>query len=266
MTLAIPTAPIVVAVGSSTDAGRKRDHNEDSLLSAEPLFLVADGMGGYEAGELASAAALAAFAPIIGTASVDIRAMREAYVRAGENVMAIATGGKGGAGTTLTGVAIAQNDGAGYWLVINVGDSRTYRFAGGKLEQVSVDHSLVQELIDSGELSPEQALSYSHRNVVTRALGAGAVSDPDFWMLPANQGDRMLMCSDGLTGELSDDAISVLLAECADPQVAADRLVEAAVNHGGRDNVTAIVVDAVSVANPHSESHDDTIPRRKEHS
>ena len=260
----VSAAPILVSVGASTDAGRKRNHNEDALLRSEPLFLVADGMGGYEAGEIASAAALAAFAPIVGSASVDIREMREAYARAGANVMAIATGAKGGAGTTLTGVAIAQNDGAGYWLVINVGDSRTYRFAGGRLEQVSVDHSLVQELIDSGELSPEQALTYSHRNVVTRALGAGAVSDPDFWMLPANRGDRMLMCSDGLTGELTDDAIGALLAECADPQEAADRLVAAAVDHGGRDNVTAIVVDAVSVANPNLDSHADTVPRPRE--
>lgn len=266
MTQTVPEAPILVAVGASTDAGRRREHNEDALLRAEPLFLVADGMGGYEAGELASAAALAAFAPIVGTSSVGIHEMREAYVRAGANVMAIATGGKGGAGTTLTGIAIAQNDGAGYWLVINVGDSRTYRFAGGRLEQVSVDHSLVQELIDSGELSAEQALSYSHRNVVTRALGAGAVSEPDFWMIPANQGDRMLMCSDGLTGELSDDAILALLAECADPQDAADRLVAAAVDHGGRDNVTAIVVDAVSVANSDLDSHGDTVPRPRENS
>ena len=266
MTSTVPIAPILVAVGAAPDAGRKRDHNEDTLLSSEPLFLVADGMGGYEAGEIASAAALAAFAPLIGTASVGIDEMRDAYARAGANVMAIATGAKGGAGTTLTGVAIAENDGAGYWLVINVGDSRTYRFSGGRLEQVSVDHSLVQELIDAGELSPQQALSYAHRNVVTRALGAGAVSEPDFWMLPANTGDRMLLCSDGLTGELGDPAIAVILADNPSPQDAADRLVHAAVEHGGRDNVTVVIVDAISVADPHCDSHADTVPRVRERS
>lgn len=264
MTRTVPIAPILVAVGAATDSGRKREHNEDSLLRSEPLFLVADGMGGYEAGEIASAATLAAFAPLVGTMSVGIDAMRDAYARAGANVMAIATGAKGGAGTTLTGVAIAENDGAGYWLVINVGDSRTYRFSGGRLEQVSVDHSLVQELIDSGELSPEQAQSYAHRNVVTRALGAGAVSEPDFWMLPASTGDRMLVCSDGLTGELDDAAIVEILAGTANPQDAADRLVAAAVEHGGRDNVTAVVVDAVSVADPNTDSHADTVPRARE--
>ncbi len=266
MTSTVPIAPILVAVGAATDSGRKRDHNEDALLRSEPLFLVADGMGGYEAGEIASAATLAAFAPLVGTASVGIDAMRIAYTQAGANVMAIATGAKGGAGTTLTGVAIAENDGAGYWLVINVGDSRTYRFSGGKLEQISVDHSLVQELIDAGELSPEQALTYAHRNVVTRALGAGAVSEPDFWMLPANTGDRMLMCSDGLTGELGDSAISAILAHNASPQDAADKLVAAAVEHGGKDNVTVVIVDAVSVADSNLDSHADTVPRVRERS
>jgi len=254
--------PIVVASAAATSVGVKRDHNEDAFLEAAPLFLVADGMGGYEAGEVASAAAIGAFGSLIGERAVDIDQLRDAYRVAGENVMAVGSGGRQSAGTTLTGVAIAENEGAGYWLVLNVGDSRTYRFAGGRLEQISVDHSLVQELVDAGQLTAEEALHHANRNVVTRALGAGIVSDADFWMLPAALGDRMMVCSDGLSGEVSDAAIAAILAEEADPQAAADRLIDAAMDHGGRDNITVVIVDASAVSRGDSEFDGDTVPRQ----
>lgn len=256
-------APIITASAAVTSVGMRRDHNEDAFLESAPLFLVADGMGGYEAGEVASAAAIGAFGSLVGRPCLDISELREAYKTAGENVMAVGSGGRRSAGTTLAGVAISQNQGAGYWLVVNVGDSRTYRYAGGKLEQISVDHSLVQEMIDAGELSIEEAAGHQSRNVVTRALGAGIVSDADFWMIPAAVGDRMLVCSDGLTGELSDAQIERVLAEGSTPRRTAQALVDAANAHGGRDNVTVVIVDAVAVSRA-DDVDGDTIPR--EHS
>lgn len=258
------TPPIVVAAGAATDTGKRRDHNEDSFLCAAPLFLVADGMGGYEAGELASAAAIGAFAGLEGQDAVTIAELKAAYRSAGDNVMAIGSGGRTSAGTTLSGVAIAENQGAGYWLVINVGDSRTYRFAQGKLEQVSVDHSLVQEMVDAGDLRAEDAGRHAERNVVTRALGAGGVSEPDFWMLPAAAGDRIVVCSDGLSGELGVETMQAILGSTSDPAAAAQLLVAAAVDHGGRDNVTVVVVDAVSVAPTGGDVDEDTVPRQRE--
>ncbi len=256
--------PIITASAAVTSVGMRRDHNEDAYLEASPLFLVADGMGGYEAGEVASAAAIGAFGSLVGKPHLDISELRAAYKTAGDNVMAVGSGGRRSAGTTLSGVAIAENEGAGYWLVVNVGDSRTYRYAGGKLEQISVDHSLVQEMIDAGELSVEKAAAHESRNVVTRALGAGIVSDADFWMIPAAAGDRMLICSDGLTGELTDTQIAQILADALTPQSTAQALVDAANAHGGRDNVTVVVVDAISVSRAHDEADGDTVPR--EHS
>ncbi len=257
-------APIVTDSAAVTSVGMRRDHNEDAYLESAPLFLVADGMGGYEAGEVASAAAIGAFGALVGRPSLDISELREAYKTAGENVMAVGSGGRRSAGTTLAGVAVSENLGAGYWLVVNVGDSRTYRYASGKLEQISVDHSLVQEMIDAGELSVEEAAAHQSRNVVTRALGAGIVSDADFWMIPAAAGDRMIICSDGLSGELTDGEIADILAGAASPRDTAQALVDAANAHGGRDNVTVVVVDAISVSRAHDEVDGDTVPR--EHS
>jgi protein phosphatase len=124
---------------------------------------------------------------------------------------------------------------------------------------VSVDHSVVQEMVDTGSLTASEAATDRRRNVVTRAIGAGGASDPDFWMLPVHPGDRLLVCSDGLTGEVGDAAIEAVLRSERDPQVAADRLVAAAREAGGRDNITAVVVDAVDVEEP--DLDDDTRPR-----
>lgn len=257
------TTPIVTVAAAVTDAGRKRSQNEDSHLCSAPLFLVADGMGGYEAGDLASAAALAAFTPLAGREAVSIEELRGAYAAAGANVIAVASGARVTAGTTLSGVAVSRNGDDGYWLVINVGDSRTYLYRGGVLEQVSVDHSVVQEMLDAGEISAGDAARHKRRNVVTRALGAGSISEPDFWMIPAEAGDRIVVCSDGLTGELSDEEIAEILARPGDPSAAASALVEATLDKGARDNVTVVVVDALSVAGAR-DMDEDTIPRTSE--
>jgi protein phosphatase len=242
------TRPLVVATGAATHSGLRRPLNEDSYMASPPLFLVADGMGGHEAGERASATVIDEFARYIGRVDLELEDLLEALARARSAVEALSTDGSGRAGTTLSGVVVASVEGMGYWLTVNIGDSRTYRLADGELEQISVDHSVVQELIESGELTAAEAATDRRRNIITRAIGASSTGDADYWLFPAELGDRMLICSDGLTTEVSDERITQILAAEPDPQRAADILVDEAVQAGGRDNITVVIVDAVSVA------------------
>ncbi|GEK85520.1 PP2C family protein-serine/threonine phosphatase [Microbacterium aerolatum] len=242
------TAPLIVSAGSSTHAGLRRTLNEDALLASAPVFVVADGMGGHEAGERASAAVVAEFSRYIGRQSLELDDVLDVLSRSRDAVDALSVSAMARAGTTLSGLVLADVDGMGYWLSFNIGDSRTYRLSDGELEQISVDHSVVQELIESGELSIDEAVSDHRRNIITRAIGAGSTGDADFWMFPAELGDRMMICSDGLSSEVSDGRIRDILNTERDPQLAADALVAAAVTAGGRDNITVVVVDAVSVA------------------
>jgi protein phosphatase len=253
--------PIEVRIGSCTDRGHTRAVNEDSFLAERPLFVVADGRGGHEAGEVASAIAVDAFRHLIGRRSVDAREIWASLASAQLSIDQLAQGSaRGRAGTTVTGVAITEIETHGYWLVFNLGDSRTYRLAGGTLEQVSVDHSVVQELVEAGEIEAASAPTHPQRNVITRALGAGNSEQPDFWLLPAERGDRILVCSDGLTGELADVDITRILLEEADPQTAAMRLVRDALAHGGRDNLTVLVIDAVTVSDAAGSESENTRP------
>lgn len=244
------TAPIVVSSGAATDVGSRRTLNEDSHFVSAPVFVVADGMGGHEAGDLASAAAVNAFAPLAGRESVTVDDVRDAFDRARRSVDALSEGRGEGAGTTFAGVLVGEVDGSGYWIAINLGDSRIYRLREGALEQISVDHSVVQELIDSGELTPEAAAIDRRRNVITRAMGAGSEAEADYWMLPASPGDRILICTDGMSNELSAERIATILRLEARAESAAARLVQEALLEGGRDNITAVVVDAESVRCP----------------
>ena len=155
---------------------------------------------------------------------------------------------------------IADVDGEGYWLAINLGDSRTYRLSEGEFEQVSVDHSVVQELIDAGQLDPAAASRDTRRNVITRAIGAGSDGDADYWLIPAEAGDRILVCSDGLSSELDHETIHAILVGERHPQSAATRLVHEAMVRGGRDNITALVVDATAVSSRASRPGDHTAP------
>lgn len=261
------SVPVVVNSGAATHAGRRRTVNEDAQLAAAPVFIVADGMGGHEVGERASAAVVDEFAALVGRPHLGLDDVRQAVASARSAVDQLVHSGAARAGTTLSGVAIAAVDGLGYWLVVNIGDSRTYRFADGELEQITVDHSVIQELLDSGELTPDQARSDSRRNVITRAIGAGSTGDADYWMFPAELGDRMLICSDGLTTELDDARIREVLRIERDPQRAAAQLTLEAVEAGGRDNITVVVVDATFVATRPGtivladEIDDDTRPR-----
>lgn len=231
--------------GSATDRGRVRALNEDALLAYPPLFLVADGMGGHEAGDLASRVAVEEFSHLVGRAGATADEVHACFDRTARRVRSEVAPGRT-AGTTVAGVAVADHDGAAYWLVFNVGDSRVYRWAEGVLEQISVDHSLVQEHVDAGRMTEDEARVHPERHVITRAVGTGSVPEPDYWMIPAAVADRVLICSDGLTSELDDAVLARVLASVTDPQGAAQELVAAALAAGGRDNVTVVVVDLAS--------------------
>ncbi|MET4136960.1 protein phosphatase 2C domain-containing protein [Pseudarthrobacter sp. PvP090] len=237
--------------GYGTDRGLRREMNEDSFIASDPVFAVADGMGGHEAGEIASGICVRTLArlPQVAGGKRDATAavVQEYLLMADEGIRA-ATGSR--AGTTLSGVVVVEQQGALYWLVLNVGDSRTYLLSHGKLRQVSVDHSEVQELVDAGQITQAQAAVHPRRHVVTRALGTGDETEADFWLLPIEAGDRVLVCSDGLNGELDDQHIASILRSQTDPQAAVDELIQAALRSGGRDNVTCIVLDA-SVVTQH---------------
>lgn len=237
---------LTLTVGSGTDRGLRRELNEDSFLARDPVFMVADGMGGHEAGEVASQLCVQtlgdsrALAP--GTHRATAQDLQHVLEEADWRIRE-ATGAR--AGTTLSGAVFIDIASVPYWLVANVGDSRTYRLsASGQLAQITVDHSEVRELVDAGEITPEEALFHPRRHVVTRALGTGEDAEADFWLLPVDDGDRLLVCSDGLTNELRDEEILGILAGQTHPQDAADALIAAAIDAGGRDNITVIVVDA----------------------
>ncbi|MEV7972217.1 protein phosphatase 2C domain-containing protein [Cellulomonas sp. NPDC089187] len=230
--------------GSATDRGRVRALNEDSLLAHPPVFLVADGMGGHEAGDVASRLAVEEFAQTAGLTTVEPADLQGCFQRAAARIRSTFERREGG--TTVAGVGLAEQDGAAHWLVFNVGDSRVYRWSDQdrELGQLSVDHSVVQELIDAGQLTRSAAEQHPERHVLTRALGTGTDPDPDYWLVPAHPGDRLLLCSDGLTNELTAEQIATVLADGADPNETAAALVRLAVQAGGHDNTTAVVVDA----------------------
>ncbi|MCB7136833.1 PP2C family protein-serine/threonine phosphatase [Cellulosimicrobium marinum] len=242
-----PETEVHLSWGAASHRGARRQLNEDRFLVSRSVFLVADGMGGHDAGEVASATAIAALRPLADLDVVRPEDVRARLVAAQDDVRAIVTEPGRGAGTTLSGVAVSEQDGNPYWLVLNVGDSRTYHLSGGRLDQVSVDHSEVQEMVDAGLLTAGEALTHPRRHVVTRALGSRNEPQPDFWYVPIESHDRVLVCSDGLTGELSDERIAEILLEHPDPQSAAERLVHEAIVAGGRDNITVVVVDATGV-------------------
>jgi len=237
---------VTVASAVSSDVGLVRRANEDSALAEWPVYLVADGMGGYEAGDRASAAVVQAFRRhVVGLKFATVGAVRDALTAAGDEVAKVAAETDRGAGSTVTGVVLIEDEGEPAWLVFNVGDSRVYRHHGTELEQLTVDHSLGQELIDRGAMRREDLASFDRRNVITRAIGAPD-STADSWLLPVVNGERLLLCSDGLTAEVSDEGIRATLTMSGRPESAAQALVQRARQAGGRDNITVVVVDVIS--------------------
>lgn len=231
-----------------TDVGRRRAHNEDSYLAESPLFVVADGMGGHSAGDVASDAVVRRMSEIASRPFATTDDVEAALRVATEDIAVAAADTELGVGTTATGAFLSRDgdDGEVEFTVFNVGDSRVYLFEDGRLRQVTVDHSVVQEMVDAGLLHADDAEKHPDSNVITRAVGFDVDPRPDYWRLPARPGLRLLVCSDGLTKELAAGRIADLLGSVEGAEPAATALVEAAVEAGGRDNVTAVVVDVRS--------------------
>ncbi|MCI0636804.1 MAG: Stp1/IreP family PP2C-type Ser/Thr phosphatase [Actinobacteria bacterium] len=227
-----------VVVGSATDIGQVREGNEDSLLIVEPLYAVADGMGGHRGGEVASTLALETvqqlFEQRLGSLADQVAEANRAVFERSRNDRSVS-----GMGTTLTAALV---DGNRVHLA-HVGDSRAYLFRGGELSLLTEDHTLVHKMVVEGEITTEEAETHPHRSILTRALGVDQSVIVDVGDIAVADGDRILLCSDGLTGMVTDGQIREILAEAPEPQEAVDRLVTVANRAGGIDNITAIVLD-----------------------
>ncbi len=241
--------------GSASHEGQLRSQNEDHAHAGGGLFVVADGMGGHLAGEVASEMAVDRLnerLPINGENSLDdlVAAINEANLEIYQG--SIDDPDRAGMGTTVTAVAVVTDphDGEAF-AVANVGDSRSYVRRHGRLRQLTIDHSFVQELVAEGAISRAEARSHPRRNIVTRALGIEPSVRVDSWTMPIIRGDRFVLCSDGLVDEITDDAISeILTAHPDDPDAAAQALVDAANDAGGRDNITVVIVDVLEGDDP----------------
>ena len=232
--------------GATTDVGMVRQQNEDDFCADENLFVVADGMGGHNAGEVASALAIATVRSGARGGIFTAAQFRELVQQANTAIYtaSLDDSTQSGMGTTLTALAVVPGEEPAV-LVANVGDSRTYLFRNNALTRISVDHSYVQELVNEGIITPEEARVHPRRNIVTRAMGIDRNVQVDVFQQLVRTGDRLLLCSDGLVDEVSDADIAQILREHTNPQETAEALVLVANANGGRDNTTVIVVDVV---------------------
>lgn len=248
-TVDLPSAAttVTLAWAAHTDTGHRREVNEDSLLSQSPVFAVADGMGGHSAGDVASAAVVTRLSGLAGRADLDAASIDRSLSLAVEDMASGAGVTDNGTGTTVTGAALSSISGAPKWIIFNIGDSRVYQLTSGVLEQLTTDHSVVQELVDAGSITREEADVHPHGNVITRAVGFHEPPVPDYRILPVRPGMRILVCSDGLTKELTAYGIRHYLMSNPRAEDAASALVTAALDNGGRDNVTVIVLDVLAV-------------------
>jgi len=256
------TAATVLACAGGSHVGMVRSVNEDSMLVGPPVFVIADGMGGHARGDVASALVIEAFQPLGGGDSTTPADVERALARSRVMVAAIDAEGQAEPGATMVSASYVVESGRGYWLIAHVGDSRAYSWSAGVLEQITRDHSVVQELIDAGQISSEQAATHPDRHVITRAIGPAGNAQADYSLVPLESRQRLLLCSDGLTSELSDRAISAILGNAGSPEETVGSLIEAAVNMGGRDNVTVIVVDVIDVGSPEAD-REDTVPTQR---
>jgi protein phosphatase len=229
-------------VGSATDIGRARRRNEDSYLVKAPLFVVADGMGGHRGGDVASKMAVDIIEPAAAeVGSHGLPPLIERIKQANREVMDRGEADRDlrGMGTTVTAV-IADGDRAH---VAHIGDSRAYLLRGGTLQQLTEDHTLVQKMVREGRLTEEEAANHPQRSILLRVLGVEDDMPVDELTLDLHPGDRLLLCTDGLTNMLERDQVAEILRNEPDPQRAAEELIEAANRAGGDDNITVIVLD-----------------------
>ena len=247
---------------ASTHVGRVRHSNQDDHGSTNNLYVLADGMGGHRGGEVA--AALAVSATLSGFDEVSRASLVRSVVGANQVIFerSLSDESLHGMGTTICAIAAVITDaGLDRLAVANVGDSRVYRFADKQLTQITDDHSLVADLVRAGDLTPEEAARHPQRNILTRALGIEEDPVVDTWELLPVAGDRYLLCSDGLFNELSDGRITEILSQNNDLTSAANELVDRAVDAGGHDNVTVLLVDVVEAPEP--EGFEWTLPDKR---
>ena len=233
--------------GAATHVGQVRQGNEDAYVAIDGLYIVADGMGGHSAGEVASALAVATLKDAFlstnpGLHTPDQVAEAVALANTAVFIEALEDSSKSGMGTTLTGVVVT-NSTENEIVIANVGDSRTYLWRNGELRQITKDHSHVQTLVDRGAITQLEARTHYQRNIVLRAVGIDAEVHVDLFPLTVEDGDRFIMCSDGLVDEADDDEIINEIRLRNQPQELAQHLVELANDNGGRDNITVVVVD-----------------------
>jgi PPM family protein phosphatase len=243
--------------GAATDVGLVRAGNEDAFVAEPMVFGVADGMGGHQAGEVASDIAARIIRDRLGTGASNVGVVVASVVEANASIFqaAHASADHQGMGTTLTALVVLRADESNVarFALINVGDSRTYLLRNGELHRATLDHSYVQELVNTGHISEDEARAHPRRNIVTRALGIEPTVRVDTWLVPMVHGDRFILCSDGLVDEVHDDDIATIALAAADPQVAAEQLVAKANANGGRDNITVVVVDVLQGVEPNAE-------------
>lgn len=232
---------IKLVSSAATHLGLVRRQNEDSYVVTDDVFAVCDGMGGARAGEVASEVACRVLQGVSAAAGAE--GLREAVNEANRLIRDRGAGSAdlSGMGTTLT-AAVAS---AEHLTIVQVGDSRAYLMRAGALRQVTDDHSLVAQMVRHGQITPEQAAVHPHRSIITRALGTEPAVSPDFFEIELEHGDRLLLCSDGLSGMVPEDELSKILAEGATPRSVARSLIEAALRQGGEDNITAVVLFAI---------------------
>ena len=244
---------------TGTDTGRQRRANEDSLLARAPLFVVADGMGGAQAGEVASQIAVEAFEPGISDGAEPERELAELARAANERIheLSHSNAEQAGMGTTLTAVYVGEQEVA----IAHVGDSRAYCLRDGKLLRLTDDHTLVDELMRQGRLTPEEAVEHPQRSVITRALGPEGAVDIDTRSFQARADDVYLLCSDGLTTMVSEEQILTALLTHPRLRDAGESLIRAANDAGGRDNVTVVLIrlEEVGVVGPDGSDSEQTV-------
>ena len=233
---------------TGTDTGRQRRANEDSLFARTPLFVVADGMGGAQAGEVASRIAVEAFQPGLADTSHPEHALAELARSANERIHSLSHSNaeQAGMGTTLTALYVGEHEVA----IAHVGDSRAYCLRDGKLLRLTDDHTLVDELMRQGRLTPEEAIEHPQRSVITRALGPEGAVEVDTRSFQARGGDVYLLCSDGLTTMVSEEDIAAALNTHSQLRDAGEALIKAANDAGGRDNVTVLLLRLKDVEVP----------------
>lgn len=247
-----------------TDVGKVRKVNEDSMIELPGLLVVADGMGGHAAGDVASRIVIETFASWMdGPGLLPISELSEVISLANTAVVKESHhSGREGMGSTVVGMAVVDNGGEAAVVVFHVGDSRCYRVVDGEVELITRDHSHVQELVDSGEITEAQAVHHPLRNVVTRAVGIDAVVAADYLVLPEVPHQRLFLCSDGISGEIEPERLNELMLLEQDPQLVVDAILAEVLAGRAADNATLVVVDVDHQALSSLADPDVTGPRR----